>query len=337
MSENFDPWSLDPFDWSGNRADAKEAEQQAMQKAEQEKVESKAEQQRLEEKYGLSPGELERQDKMFALEKERQTALTGRAGKTGEQLISEEGGPVVGSLVNRVKERLGKTGQDLFLQEGGQPAQDYYNRVTAPTDQGTFGNELELVRQMVNQEANRRGVFGGLPEGGIRFEQLGRAGVELAIKSAREKMAQEQSLATGFINLAQNARAEAGTVGERALTASGGARNEIDAFLANQQQLNQTSQGRAANVGLGAANIADAGAARSYGTITDIYGQQVGRAQAEEDRNLAMLGDLASLALAPATGGASMALPAAQASGSLPPSPGRYQKLRVQGYSSRDY
>ena len=333
MSENFDPWSLDPFDWSGNRADAKEAEQQAMQRAEQEKVESRAEQQRLEEKYGLSPGELERQDRMFALEKERQTALTGRAGKTGEQLISEEGGPGTAELVNRVNERLGKSGQDLFLQEGGQPAQDYYNRVTSPTDEGIFGNELELVRQMVNQEANRRGVFGGLPEGGIRFEQLGRAGVELAIKSAREKMAQQQSLATGFISLAQNARAEAGTVGERALTASGGARNELDAFLANQQQLNQASQGRAASVGLGAANIADAGAARSYGTITDIYGQQVGRAQAEEDRNMAMLGDIASFALAPATGGASLALPALTSGSASKVDPGQYQKLRVQGYA----
>lgn len=337
MSENFDPWSLDPFDWSGNRADAKEAEQQAQQVAEQQKVEAKQEQARLEQKYGLSPGELERQDRMFALEKERQTALQGRAGKTGEQLISEEGGPGTAGLVNRVNERLGKSGQDLFLQEGGQPAQDYYNRVTAPTDQGTFGNELELVRQKVNAEANRRGVFGGLPEGGIRFEQLGRAGVELAIKSAKEKMAQQQSLATGFINLAQNARAEAGTVGERALTASGGARNELDAFLANQQQLTQQSQGRSANVGLGAAGIADQGAARSYNTVQDIYGQQVGRSQAVEDRNLAMLGDIASFALAPATGGASMALPTLTSGQGTRVDPGQYQKLRVQGYSSRDY
>ena len=53
MSENFDPWSLDPFDWSGNRADAKEAEQQAQQVAEQQKVEAKQEQTRLEEKYGF--------------------------------------------------------------------------------------------------------------------------------------------------------------------------------------------------------------------------------------------------------------------------------------------
>ena len=337
MSQDFSPFSFDPFDLGGNRRDARNAEKNAQQAAEQEKNAAIAEQQRLEEKYGLSPGELERQDRTFALEKERQTALQGRAGKTGEQLISEEGGPGTAGLVNRVNQRLGKSGKDLFLEEGGQPAQDYYNRVTAPTDQGTFGNELELVRQTVNAEANRRGVFGGLPEGGIRFEQLGRAGVELAIKSAREKMTQQQSLATGFINLAQNARAEAGTVGERALTASGGARNELDAFLANQQQLNQASQGRAASVGLGAANLADQGIARSYNTVQDIYGQQVGRAQAEEDRNLAMLGDIAGFALAPATGGASLALPALTSGSASKVDPGQYQKLRVQGYSSRDY
>lgn len=337
MSQDFSLFSLDPFDISGNRGDARNAEKNAQQAAEQQANEAKAEQARLEEKYGLSPGELERQDRMFALEKERQTALQGRAGKTGEQLISEEGGPGTAGLVNRVNERLGKSGKDLFLQEGGQPAQDYYNRVTAPTDQGTFGNELELVRQMVNQEANRRGVFGGLPEGGIRFEQLGRAGVELAIKSAKEKMAQQQSLATGFINLAQNARAEAGTVGERALTASGGARNELDAFLANQQQLTQQSQGRAANVGLNASNTASRGIENSYGTIQNIYGQRAGQAQEEQNQQMKMLGDLTGFALAPATGGASLALPALTSGQGTKVDPGQYQKLRVKGYSSRDY
>lgn len=327
----------DPFGLGDARDEQEQAQQRAEEAARQEKVEARAEQQRLEEKYGLTPGELEREDRMYALEKERQTALQGRAGKTGEQLISEEGGPTTSGLISRVQQRLGKTGEDLFLEEGGRPARDYYNRVTAPTDQGTFGNELELVRQMVNQEANRRGVFGGLPEGGIRFEQLGRAGVELAIKSAREKMAQQQSLATGFINLAQNARAEAGTVGERALDTSGQARSDIDAFLANQQKLTSGSRGRAADVGLSAAGIADRGVARSYDTITDVYGQQFGQAAAREQAGLDMIGDLVTLGVGAATGGAGPAVGAAKNTIESPKLlAGGSTSLRTKGYVDED-
>src|SRR3990167_3519017 len=225
----------------------KKAQESAKNFAEQQATEAKAEQQRLEEKFGLTPGELERQDRTFALERQRQTELTRRAGLPGEKLLRESG-ETTSKLVDKISGRLDKTGTDLFLEEGGLPARQYYDRVTAPTDQGTFAQELELVRQMVNQEANRRGVFGGLPEGGIRFEQLGRSGVELAIKSAREKMAQQQSLSTAIINLSQNTRAEAGTLGERSLTEQERARSEIDTFLANQQELDVSAQGRAANV-----------------------------------------------------------------------------------------
>lgn len=308
----------------------KKAQKRAQSFAEQQAAESRAEQARLEEKYGLTPGELERQDRTFALEKERQAVLQGRAGKTGEELLKEQG-PITSGVVNRVQERLGKTGKDLFLQEGGQPAQDYYNRVTAPTDQGTFGNELELVRQMVNQEANRRGVFGGLPEGGIRFEQLGRAGVELAIKSAREKMAQQSNLASNFITLAQGARAEAGDVGQSAITASDKARAELDAFLANQEQLNAQSQGRAAQVALRSAEIADTGRARSYGTITDIYGRQEGEGAAYKAMGISQLGESAGQIGQVASMGAGSPAPLPDQAPWIPPSPGKYQKLRIRG------
>src|SRR3990167_5216233 len=103
MSQDFELFSFDPFDLSNNRQKAREAEENAKQVAEQQKVEAKVEQQRLEEKYGLSPGELERQDRMFALEKERQTALQGRAGKTGEELLKEGGGEITSGLLDQVK------------------------------------------------------------------------------------------------------------------------------------------------------------------------------------------------------------------------------------------
>ena len=306
----------DPFGIKKARKQQEEAQGRAEELARQQREESKAEQQRIEAKYGLTPGELEREDRTFALEKERQTALQGRAGKTGEDLLREEGGGITSSLIDRTQQRLNKTGEDLFLQEGGLPAQQYYDRVTAPTDQGTFGNELELVRQMVNQEANRRGVFGGLPEGGIRFEQLGRAGVELAIKSAREKMAQQSALASGILSLGQNARAEAGTVGERALTAKDQARTEFDQFLRNQQGLTAGSRGRAADVAISASGIADRGIGRAYETTSDIYGQQFGQAVAREQRGLQTIGELTRIGLgswvAPATKKTSSASPSTQ-------------------------
>src|SRR3990167_592078 len=97
----------DTFDLFGSSDnEEKNAQQAAEQAANQEKIDAKAEQARLEEKYGLSPGELERQDRMFALEKERQTALQGRAGKTGEELLKEEGGATTTGLVNRINQRL---------------------------------------------------------------------------------------------------------------------------------------------------------------------------------------------------------------------------------------
>ena len=271
----------------------KKAQEEAQNFANQQAEESRQEQTRLEEKYGLTPGELERQDRTFALEKERETELSRRSGLSGEELLREEGGTTTSNLLNRVDERLGKSGKDLFLEEGGVPAQQYYDRVTSPTDQGILANELELVRQMVNAEANRRGVFGGLPEGGIRFEQLGRSGVELAIKSAREKMAQQAQLSNAFINMAQNARAEAGNVGESALTASRGARSELDTFLATQQQLDAQSKGRAANVALKAANLTDSANERQFGVVQDIYGQQAGEAGAIKQAGIGAISDVA--------------------------------------------
>jgi hypothetical protein len=185
---------------------------------------------------------------------------------------------------------LGKSGRDLFLEEGGVAGRQYAERVEQPGAQDTFAPELELVRTMVNAEANRRGVFGGLPQGGIRFEQLGRAGVDLAIKSARESLAQKSSLAQAYISMGQNARAEAGTFGERALTTSQQARAELGRFLAGKSQTS-------ANVATQAAGIADAGQARSYNTISDIYGQQAGQGAAIQSQGLAALGDLAGIGI----------------------------------------
>ncbi len=295
-------------------AEQKRLEEVAVVEQKRHEEASAAEQKRLEEKYGLSPGELDQQNRTFELEKRREAALTGRAAKTGEELIEEQG-QTTQSLLAKIRSRLGKTGEELFLEGGGAPAKSYFERVSRPVDTDVFNEELSLVRNMVNQEANRRGVFGGLPEGGIRFEQLGRAGVELAIKSARESLAQKSSLASTLINLSTGARGEAAVVGETALSESGKARNELDQFLAQQQQVSAQAQGRAAGVGLHAADIAEAGRSTaslaesrrhaadiaesgrniSYFTNQDIIGQKAGEARrAGEDtsQNLSRIIDL---------------------------------------------
>lgn len=114
----------------------------------------------------------------------------------------------------------------------------------------TLQPQLELVRQMINAEANRRGVFGGLPEGGIRFEQLGRAGVELAIKSAQEQMAAQQQ-----------------------------ARAELADFLRTGQTLSAGARARQAETAMGGqqlgAGITGQAAQRRADITTDVLGAQM--------------------------------------------------------------
>jgi len=119
---------------------------------------------------GLTPGERGREERMFGLEEKRLPFLEERAGRPGEELL-RGAGPTGEALIDQVLAQVKDPGK-------------FYESTLEP--------ELELARQMINAEANKRGVFGGKPEGGIRFEMLGRAGIDLAIKSAREKMAARQ-------------------------------------------------------------------------------------------------------------------------------------------------
>src|SRR3990167_4193169 len=219
------------------------AEKNAKAFAEQQAKEAKAEQQRIEEKFGLSPGELERQDRAFSLEKERQTELSRRAGLSGESLLREQG-DTTSKLLDLIQGRLGQNGEDLFLSETGGIGRQLIDEIGG-SNEDLFKQELDLALQGVNQRANRRGVFGGLPEGGIRFEQLGRAGVDLAIRKASERIEKRKSLADAFLKLSANTRAEAGNVGTSATGAQDQARAELTALLNNIQQLDQQSQGRA--------------------------------------------------------------------------------------------
>lgn len=278
----------------------KKAAASAQSFAEQQQAAATAEQRRLEEKFGLTPGELAREQRLLGIptgeeavgisqgaEAKQQTTLEKRAGMSGEELLKEVG-PQTRALLEQVAARQGKTGEELFREEGAIPkalADQILSDVQDPDKafESTLAPELELSRQMVNAEANKRGVFGGLPEGGIRFEQLGRTGVDLAIKSAQARMANRQlalSNAMAVIqneaNLSAGARADAATVGERALTSSERARAEYAQFLQDEQNQSATAKGRAASAGIGAANILQPQVDKSYQNMIDIAGAKGG-------------------------------------------------------------
>ncbi len=209
------------------------------------------EQARLESKFALSPEEREREARLFGeggLEAERVGAARTRAGMTGEQLFSEEG-PVSQELLNQI------------LAEVKDPEKFFSS---------TLEQELELVRQEVNKEAQKRGVFGGLPEGGIRFEMLGRSGVDLAIKSAKEKQAARQA-----------ALSNAAAIASGAQSLSTGARGEIDQILANLQNLQAGSKQREQSGILSAASLGANERAIANQGLLNIYGAKAGKAAGE--------------------------------------------------------
>ena len=278
------------------------AENRATDFANQQAFEAKEEQKRLEEKFGLTEGELEREETAFRLEGERIGEAERRAGLTGEELLRETG-PETRALLDQIAGRVGMTGEELFRAEGEIPsalADQILAGVKDPTKgfEDTLEQNLEIVRQQVNQEAQRRGVFGGLPEGGIRFEQLGRAGVELAIGKARESEAARQqalsnasALSSTILNLSATARGEAGTVGERSIQAQEQARAELDALLANAQSLSAGARGRAADVGISARSQIEPALGRQADITTDILGLQRGEGAARERAGLELIGE----------------------------------------------
>lgn len=279
----------------------KEAQSEAEQFAQDQAAAAQEEQRRLEEKYGLTPDEIEREQRMFELEKTRQDELTKRASLTGEELMRESGGEITSKLMDEVYRRMGMSSTDLFKEEGGKPAELYLESVSKEGPLDMFAPELELARTMVNQEANRRGVFGGTPEGGIRFENMGRAGVDLAIKSAAERLNQQQTAATLLTNLAQQVRGEAGVVGEKALNVEQGAETDLNTFLANLQNESAGARGRAANVALSASQNASQTTNSANDMLSTIYGIQAGSAAESTSSGLNALASLAGLVVDSAT------------------------------------
>lgn len=260
---------------AGNIAQ-KKAQESAQDFATQQAAEARSEQQRLEEKFGLSAGELERQDRTFELEKTQQAEAERRAGLSGEELLAEAG-PVTRSLLDEVAARQGKTSEQLFIEEGGEPAKQFLESVSKG-DSGIFENELTLALQEVQKTLGRRGLAPtGIP-GDIGLESLGRAGVDAAIKGARLRLDEQRALSNTLINLKGGARKEAGQLGERALSEQEVARNNLNSFLGNLQQLDVQAKGRAAQVATGAFGTAQQAVNQATASQIDVEGFKAGQA-----------------------------------------------------------
>lgn len=304
---------------------AKKGQKAALSAAEAEAERAREEQLRIEEKFGtLTPEEQDREKENYRLAQERQKEYERRAELSGEELIGEESG-INQDLINQLKRRQGLSGEELFADEGelnrkiGQEAlSDDPYAMLAP--------ELELARQAVNAEANRRGVFGGSPEGGIRFEQLGRANVDLAVKAAQERIAQRNSLANAYLTLGANQRAESGTFAERSLSTKERARAELQSFLSGEEANVAAAKGRTTSAAISGANIGEAGAARAFNTRTDVFGQQQGQGAALQAQGLKSLGNIGGNLI---TGGLTPAVPSTP--GIVPLRGDNYDSILNQG------
>ncbi len=303
------------------KAEDKAREEARTQEAEA-RSRAEATTQRIEEATRPTPQELAREQRLLGvapgeervtlaepgLEERRQVEAERRAGLPGEELLGEVG-PQTAALLRQIEERGALTGEELFRREGEVPSalqERVLEGARAPggTFEDTLKEQLEISRQQISAEANKRGVFGGTPEGGIRFEQLGRAGVELAIGSAREREAARQqdlanasSLATQFLNLSAAARGETAAVGEAGIAEQTQARSELDALVRNIQTLTESARGREAGGVITGQQFdiarTEPAAERKFGTFQQLTGAEIGRGERLEETGFGLLGQAA--------------------------------------------
>ena len=289
----------------------KKAQARAEDVARQEQERAQAEQQRIEEKFALTPGELERQDRTFELEEKRQTELERRAGLPGEDLLKEVG-PTTRALLEQIAARQGKTSSELFTEEGGEPARLLLEEVSRPGPLAPFEGELELALQKARQSLGTRGITPTGRPGDIGLESFGRAAVDASVAAARERVAQRSSLSTQLFNISGGARAEAGNLAERGVEEQRVAREELSRFLGDIQTLEQGAQGRQASGAAQSAQVFQP-TIREFGAVpVDLAAQDIGAARAREKDAIE---GLSSIGTGLATGGVSTT--AGQAPGSL--------------------
>ena len=278
------------------------AEQKAEQTAREQTQRAEDERSRLEDKFGLQEGELEREGRLFELEKTIQDLLQGRLGRDGETLLKEVG-PETAKLFEETARRGRLSGEELF-DELGPTAKKFADDVRGD-EFSLLEPELERSRMFVNQQANRRGVFEGLPEGGIRFEQLGRAAIDKAVAASQERLNRTSSIIDAFSQIQTGARTDIAAASDVARGEQTGSREEALGLMRSLQGVTTSARGRATNVGVvGSRDIVNPANQDEFGVRQTLIGRQAGR---EDNRN-ALLGDLALAAINPAAGATSAAL-----------------------------
>lgn len=124
-----------------------------------------------------------------------------------------------------------------YLQQGGDLAQGIYNQVSPYAQnpdygyESTFMPQLKQLQDYTDTTYQRRGLLNS----GLNIEQMGRAGIDLAVRSAQERMAYRQQ---GLQNMM-------GLEGDMYNRGQSNVANLANLY-GNQQQLGQASMGRQA-------------------------------------------------------------------------------------------
>lgn len=101
--------------------------------------------------------------------------------------------------------KYGKTGEEQYQQQG-QLAQTLYNQILQQTVNpdayymSTLNEQLQQAQDYINRNAQQRGLL----RSGIPIENMGRAGVELAIQEANARMNARQQALSNAQSLQQN-------------------------------------------------------------------------------------------------------------------------------------
>lgn len=142
---------------------------------------------------------------------------------------------------------LGRILQEQTLAEARAPEAFY---------ESTLRPELQLAEDYINRGAAQRGLI----RSGIPIEQMGRAGVELAIKSANARMdARRQALA------------QAGALSQYQRGISRESRGDLGSLYGQQQQLGGSAMQRQAQAATQAANYQ---AYPYQASLGDVYGRK---------------------------------------------------------------
>lgn len=206
--------------------------------------------------------------------------------------------------INRYNQGLGQAPQGFlspeqqYLQQSGPMGQAYYNQTLQGTvnPYAAYESQLQPALQLASQYVNQNMTQRGLLRSGMDIENMGRAGVELAIKEAQDRMNfRGQELARG---------------GEMTQYAQGlGQQNygNMANMYGQQQSAGQGAMNRQASA---AQNAAQYQAYPSQAKLGSYYGKQ-GQDSSAMGGALGMGAGLLGASLIPFTGGMSAFLPLA--------------------------